>query len=263
MARRTVIVALMTALSAPAWGWGRDGHRAVCLESWRDMTSQARQAALNLLDINTPEAFAESCSWADDIRRDRPATAPWHFLDVKPEVRRLDLVRDCPQPKSCIVDQIERHSSVLRSKAPKEQRAESLKFLTHFVGDVHQPLHTAIIGDQGGNAIKVTFLGRETNMHAVWDYGLLEAPPPPPDLSYPHLKAALHTLNRKRWNAGTPLEWAQETHWLMRTPATGYLGNPGGLELGDIYIKQNYSVAKEQIEKAGVRLAGLLNDLLR
>jgi hypothetical protein len=149
----------------------------------------------------------------------------------------------------------------VRNNAPKAERAESIKFLAHFVGDVHQPLHVAIIGDQGGNKTSVVFLGTKTNLHAVWDFKLLEVPAPPPDLSYPNLRAALHNLKRKRWKSGTPLEWAQESFWIMQTPSTGYVGNPGGLEFGDIYVKQNYPVAAEQLEKAGVRLGALLQRL--
>lgn len=267
MAHRRSIIgvasALLVFLMHDAYAWGRGGHRTVCLTAWADLSGSTRDKVRALLDIQTAEQFAGMCSWADEVRRDRPETAAWHFLDVAPEIRVLNVARDCPQPKSCIVEQIERAAAILKSGAPKVERAEALKFLAHFVGDIHQPLHTAVIGDQGGNAIKVTFLGKQSNLHAVWDYALLEAPPPPPDLAYPHLKAALHTLNRKRWKNGTPLEWAQETHWLMRTPATGYLGNPGGFELGQVYVRQNYGVAVDQVEKAGVRLAVILEDVFK
>ena len=92
---------------------------------------------------------------------------------------------------------------------------------------------------------------------------LLEAPPPPSGPVYPHEQAALCKLHRTQWIVGTPLDWALETGWIMRTPATAYLGNPGGLELGDVFVAQNYPIAAEQVEKAGVRLAALLEGILR
>ena len=61
---------------------------------------------------------------------------------------------------------------------PRRERCEALKFLVHLVTDAHQPLHTAARdGDQGGIALSVTFFGEPTNLHAVWDFGLLDRAP--------------------------------------------------------------------------------------
>jgi hypothetical protein len=257
------LVIAMLIIPGTALAWGRGGHRAVCLTAWGELSAPTRAAVLDLLGITTPEQFADSCYWADEVRPQRPLTGPWHYINIPKDARAIDLERDCPLPASCIVREIDRHAATLKDAASKTERAEALKFLAHFVGDLHQPLHVGFAEDRGGNEISLTFLGRRTNMHALWDWGLLEAPAPPPDLSYPHVKAALHRLARSRWKAGTPADWAQETLWLMRAPATGYVGNPGGLEFGDVYVAQNYPVAGAQVEKAGVRLAYLLEDVLK
>lgn len=149
--------------------------------------------------------------------------------------------------------------SSLESDAPKPERAEALKFLAHFVGDIHQPLHVGFAEDRGGREIELTFLGKKTNMRALWDWGLLDAPAPV-DLT-PSLTRAMRRLNRSRWIEKTTLQWAEESMWIMRTPATGYVGNPGGQRFDATYVKQNYPVAREQIERAGVRLGHMLNQL--
>jgi hypothetical protein len=217
----------------------------------------------DILDFGADQDLADSCYWADEVRPQRPKTAPWHYINIPKDARSIDLELDCPLPTSCVVREIDRQAAILKSAALKAERAEALKFLAHFVGDLHQPLHVGFAQDRGGNEISLTFLDCKTNMHALWDWGLLAAPPPPTGLSYPHVKAALHRLKRSRWPKGTVGDWAQETLWLMRSPATGYVGNLGGLESGEVYVKQNYTIAQEQIEKAGVRLAALLNQVLK
>jgi hypothetical protein len=255
------ILALFYTGSASAWG--RGGHRAICVTAWSDFSEDTRAQVRSLLDLQGADQFAEACFWADDVRLKRPKTGPWHYVNIPKDARSIELERDCRAPASCLIEQIERQAVRLSSGAPKWERAEALKYLAHFVGDLHQPLHVGFAEDRGGNEISLRFLGRKTNMHALWDWGLLETPAPPADVTYPHLKAALHKLQRSRWSKGSVHDWAQETLWVMRAPATGYVGNPGGLDFGDVYVSQNQPVARAQIEKAGLRLAALLNSLFK
>lgn len=239
--------------------WGRVGHREVCLQAWEEMREPTRAAVVDLLDIQTADQFADSCYWADEVRPDRPNTGPWHYIYIPKHARAIDLDRDCPLPASCIIREIDRHAEILESDAPKLEQAEALKFLAHFVGDLHQPLHVGFAEDRGGSDIEITFLSKKTNMLALWDWGLFETPAPV-DMT-PNLTRALRRLNRDRWIEKTALEWAEESMWIMRTPATGYVGNPGGQSFGATYVKQNHPVAKEQIERAGGRLGHKLNQI--
>lgn len=258
-----LLCAALATVPVPAWSWDRAGHRAACAQAWEEMTAPARAAVQNLLDVTTAEQFAQTCTWADEVAVQRPETAAWHIITLPKNARAIDLARDCPKPESCVVEQIERHAAIVASDAPKAERAEALKFLAHLMGDVHQPLHVAFAEDAGGQKIAITFLGRPTNMHALWDSELLNAPNPPSRGYTPFLKQMTDRYNRERWTTGDVRDWAQETLWIMRAPPTGYVGNPGGLEFDDLYVKQNYLIATEQLEKAGVRLAFLLNDLFR
>ena len=251
----------LVAYAAPTHAWGRSGHRDVCLTAWEQMTEPTRSAVLDLLEIKTSDEFAAACYWADEVRPKRPETGPWHYINIPKDARSIDLDRDCPLPASCVVREIDRKAAILKSPAPKVERAEALKFLSHFVGDLHQPLHVGFREDLGGNKIEVIFLGKKTNMHALWDWGLLETPMSALENLEPHVTITSR-LNRPHWRGGTVQDWAQETLWRMRSPAMGYLGNPGGLEFGEAYVNQNYPIAKEQVEKAGVRLGDLLNQIL-
>lgn len=241
--------------------WDAGGHRAVCLAAWNELSEPARDKVNALLAIDTAAQFADTCHWADEILPTRPETQAWHVVNIPEDAREIDPVRDCPQPASCVIEQITWQAEILRSKAPPEQRADALKFLAHFVGDLHQPLNIGFAADGHGEKIGVIFQGRTTTMKALWDRELL-ATQAPLESEMPQLQEALRDLSRARWKAGWVNEWAQETLWIMRSPPTGYVGNPGGLEFGDLYVRQNHAVAADQIEKAGIRLGKVLNDIL-
>jgi hypothetical protein len=250
--------------AAPAQAWGRDGHKAVCHIAWEQLTEVAKNNILDLLNITTEYEFANACLWADEVKAQRPETAGWHGFSMPMDARTVDLARDCPPPASCVVEQVARHAAVLQSDAPPAERAEALKFLAHLVGDLHQPMNITLIGNLPSDKISGMFLNRPTTLRAVWDDGLIHT------VVAPGRDAALTITDAAAWtgrlfgaNKKTPLEWATETMWVALTPATGYLNNRGGDFFDERYIRQNRPVAFEQIDRAGVRLADLLNDALK
>lgn len=256
------VLSLLSSLS-PAKAWDANGHRMACLKAWREMSEPARAGVSDLLAVKTAEDFANTCTWADEIAAERPDTAGWHFVNIPKGARNVDLARDCKNPGSCVVEQVERQAAIVGSDAPKATRAEALKFLAHILADLHQPLNVAFAEDRGGRDIKITFLGQATNMHDLWDSRLLTAPDPPSRGYTPFLQDMNDRYNRERWTVGTVRDWAHETMWVMRAPPTGYVGNPGGLEFDELYVKQNYLIATDQIDKTGVRLAFLLNGIFK
>lgn len=241
--------------------WDGAGHRAACTRAWNEMTPPARAAVQEILSVATAEDFAATCTWADEIITQRPETAAWHAMALPKNARAVDLARHCAAP--CVVSEIDRHAGIVATRASKDVRAEALKFLAHLVADLHQPLNLGFAADRGGRDIAVTFLGRAMDMHEVWDSALLAAQNPPSHGYTPFLQEMTDTANRERWMTGTPAAWAQETLWLMRDTPTGYIGNPGGLALDEVYVKQNYLVAVDQIDKSGMRLAFLLNGMFK
>lgn len=140
--------------------------------------------------------------------------------------------------------------------------ADAVMRLVRFTGEVHQPLSVGYAADRNGLDIPATFLGRQTSMHAIWNDELVVVPRPlrAADTAF-DLRVITNYLDRPRWTLTPPLAWATESYWIMRTPATGYVGNPGNLAFDDVFVTQNKLTAMDQIEKAGIRLAHLLNEV--
>ena len=107
LARLMLILSVMGA-PVPAFAWGADGHRIVCAIAWEELKAPVRKKVEDLLSIKTREEFADTCNWADDYREGHPETAPWHFVNVPLGATTVELDRDCKEPRSCAVIQIER-----------------------------------------------------------------------------------------------------------------------------------------------------------
>ncbi|MGE4064988.1 MAG: S1/P1 nuclease [Rhodospirillaceae bacterium] len=257
------LLAVMSA-SSPVFAWNDAGHKMVCRVAWDQLMDTPEAQVKELLGVTTEQEFADTCAWADAHRAEHPETASWHEVFVPKSAREVDMARDCPESTSCVLREIERNLAILKSGAPREERATALKFLAHFVGDAHQPLRVAFAEDRGGAGIGATFLGRPTNLRAIWDSGLLDTDPAGLEAlaSTYHLYTPLDRLFVD-WIADLPAQWATESLWIMRTPATGYVGNPGGLSFDQTYVKQNILIAHDRIAKAGMRLGHLLNEAFR
>jgi len=125
--------------SAPSLGfaWGHEGHEVIALIAEHSMTPAALANAKAILG---GASLKDVASWADDYRRDHPETGPWHYIDIPLADSRIDMARECPDGQ-CVIAQTERFLSVLRDpKADWNSKAAALKFVVHFVGDLHQPL---------------------------------------------------------------------------------------------------------------------------
>jgi hypothetical protein len=182
--------------------------------------------------------------------------------DSAGEIGGYDSARDCPH-SDCIVAKIEQFELVLAdTQAPQRQRLEALKYLVHFVGDIHQPLHASDNHDRGGNRVKVTFLGNLTNLHALWDTEIIDPALIVDGRSY-SLERLSNIPSEKRgsWSTGDPVVWANEAHEIAARVIYGTLPHSGTLP--DTYGSQALPIVNEQLERAGVRLAMVLNNALR
>jgi hypothetical protein len=118
---------------------------------------------------------AEVVNWADEIRRERNETAPWHYVNIPLDAASFDPIRD-GRGDGNVIDAIGAQTKIPADKSqPCEKRQEALKFVIHFVGDLHQPLHSADRGDKGGNTRLVMYDGQSQaqNLHTVWDRWLV------------------------------------------------------------------------------------------
>jgi len=246
---------LLLATAAPAGAWSTEGHRQICTLAWGELRPRAAAWVTELLKVESAADFAALCK--------HPETAPADLMSLPAEATDLILDRDCAPPRSCPVREIHRALATLDGRATEAEKGDAILRLAHFTGEVHQPLSVGYALDRNGLDIGATFLGQATNMHAIWAEGLVAAPPPPrtQDTGF-DLREITNFLERPRWVLSAPLAWARESYWIMRTPATGYVGNPGGLAFDEVYVAQNKLTASEQLEKAGVRLGYLLNQHL-
>jgi|SRR5947209_1507576 len=260
------LFALLVLLSFPvtAFAWGGEGHQIVGLIAEERLTPAAKAGIHDLLgDANISDA--EIANWADNVRRERSETGPWHYVDIPTDAPAYDKQRDGQQGNN-VIDKINDFAKVLANKnASKAERADALKFLVHFVGDLHQPLHCAERNhDKGGNARLVFFLDAPmaTNLHSVWDMSiLLNRMGETPVLKYAlALNAKIRTAQAKEWSKGTSEQWANEGHDLaVKIVYAGVPVDGPPPKLDQVYVDRAADVVDQQLEKAGVRLAMVLN----
>jgi len=259
MWRVGLVMAIAAGCAAPCFGWGEEGHRLVVAIAEGLMTSAAKaRVAATLMPGETLE---EMGSWADQVRRTRKETEEWHYVDIPLMSAGLEMARDCPK-ENCVIGKIVDFRNKWHDMSlSAESRREALLFLIHFVGDLHQPLHCENNEDRGGNDVPVLFLRAHTNLHALWDSGLLR------DMEgEEHLLAALRQAitpeEAAAWSSGTVEQWAEESFHAAQLTVYGLLPSaPAGraAQLTELYEQMAQPVVQEQLEKAGVRLAAILN----
>lgn len=256
--RRMLVVVLLCG-TFPVFGWGPEGHDLVARLAAAHLTSVA---AARVAEILGPGVTMQSISsWADQIRRERPESGPWHYVDIPIDKPHLDMARDCPKG-DCVLGKIEDFKKVVvNPSATPIQRKEALMFLVHFVGDMHQPLHCSDNKDKGGNDVKIDFFGRPSNLHSVWDSGLLGRMGQE-DALFAVYSKDLTDKAAKKLGKGSVKAWAEQSHKLAQKVVYGELPKaPAG---GQVSVNAMYEVVSDpviqaQIERAGARLATLLN----
>jgi nuclease S1 len=256
-------IVLAASTAASAFGWGGDGHRIVALIASGRLTPGARAMVAELIaEAGSGEAtLPDIANWADRVRR-MPGwhfSAPWHYVNLpRGENVTFDFARDCSD-EGCIVSAIDRCREVLEGGATADfDEPMALMFLVHFVGDIHQPLHCGYGEDLGGNRIHVTFFGRRTNLHSVWDSGMLSRGEIPWRDRAARLEAELTSAEADEWDTTDPVVWVNESY--QAAVVYAYDASPEA-SLGQDYLDMCLPVAEEQLLKAGVRLAAILNEI--
>jgi S1/P1 Nuclease len=160
--------------AGPAWAWGRTGHRVIAKLAERLLTDQAKAEIKALLEPG--ESLADASTWADEVREKMRYTAPWHYVDVPLDEPRYEDKWAGDEPKKgYIVPKIRELKAVVKDRSkPIEDRRQGLRFLVHFVKDLHMPLHVGDNHDRGGNDTQVRRFGRGSNMHRVWNSGIID-----------------------------------------------------------------------------------------
>lgn len=244
----------------PAYAWGREGHAIIATLAERGLSQEAQAKVCYLLDGYSLPLVA---ALPDEWRLARPNTAGWHFVDIPLSNDSYNAARDCARlsdevDRDCIVAALDHFVRVLSDKGEtKRRRAEALTFVTHLIGDVHQPLHCADNDDLGGTAISIRFFGVATNLHAVWDDGILARMQLDSDRYADSLRAKAAPADVV---SGATIDWVNETHALA--PAA-YVGVSVDGDLGESYQNQSLPIVNTQLLRAGVRLSHVIETALR
>jgi len=260
------VLLLISGTPSSALAWGREGHRIVAEIAEQYLEPETARQVRELLALEHATTLAEVSTWADEIRDQRPETAPWHYVNIPIHLPAgmplaYDAARDCPGGE-CVVAKIDQFAAVLREKAtPPRQRLEALKFLVDLVADIHQPLHCADDGDRNGSDIHVIFLGQYTTLYALWDSGMLAAMGISDVHAYGlNIGQALAPALLAKWRSGSAADWATESYRLARLI---YGGSYEARALQIFYQDDLVPALNLQLEKAGLRLATVLNDALK
>ena len=281
-----LLAAASVVLPSPALAWGYEGHEVVADIARAELTPAVRAKVDAMLasdpDTLTGHDMASEATWADVYRgHGHRETAAWHFVDTEID-GSADQDAACfghpapDQPASagpaqdCVVDKVQEFSAELAAPgtAPPE-RLLALRYLLHFVGDIHQPLHASDNHDRGGNCVLLSLGGQRTQtLHAYWDTGVVEAFGSDPAQVAARLAAKISTAQRREWQLGNPATWAQEAFQVARSVAYT-IGSPAGCQqdaapvsLPAGYAERAQAAAAVQLERAGVRLGASLNTAL-
>jgi len=263
---RRILAGLLAALAvAPAvHAWGRQGHAIVAELAQRRLSPAAEAEVERLLAPEHTRSLADIASWADELRGDdsradlAKATGKLHYINFRADDCVYVPPRDCADGQ-CVVGGLDRYVAVLADRTqPDAARLEALKFVVHFVGDVHQPLHAGYRDDKGGNAYQVQFQDKGTNLHSVWDSGLLGT----------HGKDwrdyAQELDARPAETMPAPIAPRDNVYaqWAEQSCAATRGIYPEGHKIDDAYVAAELPLAERQLRVAGVRLAEVLNRAL-
>lgn len=248
-----LLAAGLLALAPLALAWGPKGHRIVARLAEAQLTPAARATAGRLLAVRGARHLADVSTWADALRERDPAlfarTRRMHFVDFDAPDCVYRPVRDC-RNGDCVVAAIGHYSAILADRrADDATRAEALAFVVHFVADVHQPLHADDRHDFGGNRFQVHWRGRGTNLHRLWDSGLLDAS------GWSAARYANQLAGAHVASGGTPAVWAEESCRIDRDDGV----YPASHVIDQAYVEHALPIIELRLEQAGARLARLLN----
>ena len=286
------LLVLMLCTPSLSLGWGAGGHMMVASIALNRLNPRAKAQAMALLarPINPASIsakskdFVKAAHWADDLRpfAEFDSFKPLHFIDKPFSIDGTPLPAGLPEPDN-IVKALEDNVNILKTSTDKDAQAQALRFIIHFVGDIHQPLHCATRvssanpeGDRGGNLVSIMIPGtggklQKSNLHSYWDGGIGSFPRTGPNFAPPPLKQiGPATLIAMRGNPATApnvnlndpfnfATWADESFSLAKDVA--YAGMKNGAKPSAKYNAASLRVVRKRVAWGGYRLAALLNSI--
>lgn len=265
--RKFIATLLLLAFATQALAWKRDGHAIVGTLAERQLRPEARAEVARLLAGEPDPTLAGVASWADEVRADEvranegsATSARLHYVNFRGGDCNYVPVRDCPDGK-CVIAAINRNFRILSDRTrPDAERRDALKFLVHFVGDIHQPLHASPREDKGGGDFQVSYKGKGSNLHKVWDQLIIERKKLAPVAYADTLSSRQSTpeSDAAPRSARAAADWALESCRIVRD------GNlyPSRHVIDDSYLDRHAPLAEQRLRLAGNRLADMINRAL-
>lgn len=260
MKYKNILPIAIIAMGLSLISWGVIGHRAIGKVAENHLSKKAAEQVKLLLGS---ESLAMVSTYADEVRSypKYSYTAPWHYVNLphgltyeqfKAQLVGLDKPNIYKAINACIAD-------LKNLSKTKEERVFALKFLVHLVGDLHQPMHTGRSEDSGGNGIKIKLMRKDGNLHGLWDSGLIDYA----GMSYQELAKTSDMISKKdirAWQSDDLVKWTFESYEISQQLYSEAAKNP---EFDYDYYPKHADVIKKRLAQAGIRLAGVLNEVYK
>jgi len=240
--------------NASNYYWSSTGHRVVGKIADNYLKGNTKRKIEKLLKR---KSLAFVSTFADEIKSDKRYNKfyTWHYINMPLD---FNYEKSEKNPSGDLVSGINHCINIIKDEnASDDDKAFYLKLLIHLIGDLHQPMHIGLAEDKGGNDFKVQWFYNDTNLHRVWDRQMIDNY----DMSYNELAENADILDRKQVKAiqeGNIVDWVNETHELTRKV---YANVKPDENLRYRYSYENFETVRTQLQKAGIRLAKVLNDL--
>ena len=276
---RCLLLLICLLASSVAQAWGDIGHRVVCEIAFQELNRTARRAVVALMRSDPDyRSFSAACNWPDEPRK-RDIE---HYVNVPRSLAAITL-EDCPLADACLFSAIRSdYARLADSGTSAAVRLDALRFLGHWVGDMHQPMHVSYQDDRGANSIEVAGELCAGSLHFAWDDCLVrESLGTNARRIARRLRDAVSPVDRERWQRDAPAEWANESYQLAIAPAAEYCTRQQGacwyaadnlllqrgearrtVRVDDDYVASHADTVRERLTQAGIRLGALLNATL-
>ncbi|MCG1037149.1 S1/P1 nuclease [Polaribacter sargassicola] len=234
--------------------WGKNGHRATGQIAESFLTKKAKKKIDKILK---GQSLAFVSTFADEIKSDRAYReySPWHYVNMDLDQTYEESEKN---PQGDLVTGIDTCIKVLKDEnSSEEDKVFHLKMLVHFIGDLHQPLHIGRKEDKGGNDVQVQWFGKGTNLHSVWDSKMIDDY----GMSYSDLADNAKDLSKKQIELieqGSIVDWVNEVHQIS---IEVYKSAKIGEKLSYRYNYDHFETVRTQLQKGGIRLAKVLNEI--
>jgi hypothetical protein len=287
--RKTSLFLLCCLFACPLFGWWETGHRTVARIAAAHLTPETRTRVAQILGVrDTPaavaDAMATAATWADETK-EQTHTGEWHFIDLALQDTKGDIPKRCVDG-NCVTERVEIFSRQLaRRTSTTVSDRDALRYVIHLIGDIHQPLHTIADADLGGNCEAIKPFQTARNLHALWDGGLVASMAKSNRKLADSLEGYIGRMDKgevRKWSKGNPEKWAWESHVLAEQDIYQRLHiplqpvvfpkncrtAPGEIAnfrpyIDSLYINDMRPVVRDQLVKAGLRLARVLNQSLQ